>query len=40
MFFFRNGFYIMCKAKDLKQTLRHLGSPDTKIVDLLNSRLN
>ncbi len=40
MFFYNNGFYIICKAKDLKRHLQTLGAPDTKIKTLIRLNLN
>ncbi|HEX3015915.1 MAG TPA: hypothetical protein VHQ46_06000 [Desulfobacteria bacterium] len=40
MLFFRNGFYLMCKVKDLKRELQALGSPEVCVKDLIRFRLN
>ncbi|MDA8442335.1 MAG: hypothetical protein M0Z55_08155, partial [Peptococcaceae bacterium] len=36
----RHGFLIFCKAKELKNRLSVLGSPEAKIITIVQSRLN
>lgn len=40
MLFHRHGFYVRCKAKDLKRQLLTLGAPERKIKDILNLHLH
>jgi len=40
MLFYKYGFRLTCKAKDLTNTLKQLGEADTKVKTLINLHLN
>ncbi len=40
MFFYINGFYLSCKVKDLRSSLKKLGDPNIPVKDLISQRLH
>ncbi len=40
MCFYQNGFFLFCKVKELKCSLKELGNPNTTVKDLIRQHLH